>query len=78
MESWLRCFPRGGDDTLVVAAGVMPRSCVPRGAARCRDLAERIAYTCWQMYEAQPSGIGPERVKGLKIDLSRTDTKECV
>lgn len=56
----------------------MPRSCVPRGAARCRDLAERIAYTCWQMYEAQPSGIGPERVKGLKIDLSRTDTKECV
>ena len=56
----------------------VPRSCVPRGAARCRDLAERIAYTCWQMYEAQPSGIGPERVKGLKIDLSRTDTKECV
>ena len=28
------------------------------------------------MYERQPSGIGPERVKGLKIDLSRTDTKE--
>jgi len=28
------------------------------------------------MYERQPTGIGPERVKGMKIDLSATDTKE--
>jgi len=30
------------------------------------------------MYERQPTGIGPERVKGMKIDLSATDTKEYI
>eukprot|EP00933_Yihiella_yeosuensis_P055647 TRINITY_DN5449_c0_g1_i2.p2 TRINITY_DN5449_c0_g1~~TRINITY_DN5449_c0_g1_i2.p2 ORF type:complete len:135 (+),score=16.73 TRINITY_DN5449_c0_g1_i2:101-505(+) len=30
------------------------------------------------MYERQPTGIGPERVKGHAIDLSRTDTREYI
>ena len=50
----------------------------PARAARHKDLAERVAFTCWQMYERQPSGIGPERVKGLQMDLSRTDTREYI
>jgi hypothetical protein len=41
-------------------------------------LAEEVAYTCWQMYERQPTGIGPERVKGLRMDLSKTDTREYI
>lgn len=45
---------------------------------RNAQLAEEIAYTCWQMYEQQPTGIGPERVKGLRMDLSKTDTREYI
>eukprot|EP00928_Gymnodinium_smaydae_P081310 TRINITY_DN64858_c0_g1_i1.p1 TRINITY_DN64858_c0_g1~~TRINITY_DN64858_c0_g1_i1.p1 ORF type:complete len:751 (-),score=120.72 TRINITY_DN64858_c0_g1_i1:104-2356(-) len=42
------------------------------------ELAKSIGYTCWQMYEQQPTGIAPERVKGMKMDLSRTDTREYI
>jgi mannosyl-oligosaccharide alpha-1,2-mannosidase len=41
-------------------------------------LAQDIAETCWQMYASQPTGIGPERVKGMKMDLSATDTREYI
>ena len=41
-------------------------------------LAADLAYTCWQMYERQPTGIGPERVKAMKMDLSATDTREYI
>lgn len=50
----------------------------PARKARHMKLAEDIAYTCWQMYERQPTGIGPERVKRMAIDLSATDTKEYI
>ena len=30
------------------------------------------------MYEQQPTGIGPERVKGQRMDLSKTDTREYI
>ena len=30
------------------------------------------------MYEQQPTGIGPERVKRMKMDLSETDTREYI
>jgi len=42
------------------------------------DLAKSLANTCWKMYDSQPSGIGPERVKGMKMDLSGTDTREYI
>eukprot|EP00440_Ansanella_granifera_P035343 gb/GFBE01038336.1/.p1 GENE.gb/GFBE01038336.1/~~gb/GFBE01038336.1/.p1 ORF type:complete len:751 (+),score=151.33 gb/GFBE01038336.1/:1-2253(+) len=42
------------------------------------ELADSIAYTCWQMYERQPTGIAPERVKGEKMDLSATNTREYI
>lgn len=42
------------------------------------QLAESIAYTCWQMYQRQPTGIGPERVKRMALDLSSTDTREYI
>lgn len=42
------------------------------------ELAEKIAYTCYQMYDQQPTKIGPERVKMMKMDLSRTDTREYI
>ena len=45
-------------------------------AARHRKIAEEIAETCWKMYQSQPTGIAPERVKHKKLDLSMTDTKE--
>merc|ERR1712178_423986 len=45
---------------------------------RFMKLAEDLAYTCWQMYNRQPTGIGPERVKGMKMDLSMTDTREYI
>jgi len=45
---------------------------------RRKKLAEDIGYTCWQMYKRQPTGIGPERVKKRKMDLSLTDTKEYI
>jgi len=46
--------------------------------ARRMDLAESIAFTCWRMYERQPTGIGPERVKRGLFDLSATDTREYI
>lgn len=42
------------------------------------ELADSIATTCWKMYESQPTGIGPERVKGEKMDLSATNTREYI
>lgn len=45
---------------------------------RRMQLADSIAYTCWQMYEKQPTGIGPERVKSEAMDLSKTNTKEYI
>jgi mannosyl-oligosaccharide alpha-1,2-mannosidase len=45
---------------------------------RLQKLAEDLAYTCWQMYKRQPTGIGPERVKRMKMDLSATDTREYI
>merc|ERR1719188_753914 len=42
------------------------------------ELAASIANTCWQMCEQQPTGIGPERVKFMKMDLSKTDTREYI
>merc|ERR1719215_1586831 len=45
---------------------------------RYMKLAENIAYTCWQMYDQQPSGIGPERVKQHKLNLAATDTREYI
>lgn len=42
------------------------------------ELAGKLAYTCWQMYDKQPTGIGPERVKKMRIDLSATDTREYI
>ena len=29
-------------------------------------------------YEQQPTGIAPERVKGMAMDLSKTDTREYI
>ena len=68
----LACFVPGW-----LALGVPHQDDVAR-AAEHTALAEKLAYTCWQMYEQQPTGIGPERVKGMRIDLSRTDTKEYI
>ena len=48
----------------------------PERAKRHRKIAEDLAQTCWLMYKTQPTGIGPERVKNRKLDLSATDTKE--
>lgn len=42
------------------------------------ELADAIATTCWKMYETQPTGLGPERVKGQKMDLSSTNTREYI
>ena len=50
----------------------------PDRKAHIRELAEQIAYTCWQMYEQQPTGIAPERVKSMAMDLSKTDTREYI
>jgi len=68
----LTCFVPGW-----LALGAMTK----RGAgtkSKRMALAAEIAYTCWQMYERQPTGIGPERVKGMKMDLSGTDTREYI
>jgi len=50
----------------------------PARKKRHESLAEKIAYTCYQMYAQQPTGIGPERVKGMRMDLSLTDTREYI
>merc|ERR1712232_1288377 len=42
------------------------------------SLAANIAETCWKMYEQQPTGIAPERVKGMNMDLRTTDTREYI
>eukprot|EP00747_Dinoflagellata_sp_TGD_P107386 gnl/TRDRNA2_/TRDRNA2_170124_c0_seq7.p1 gnl/TRDRNA2_/TRDRNA2_170124_c0~~gnl/TRDRNA2_/TRDRNA2_170124_c0_seq7.p1 ORF type:complete len:552 (-),score=112.35 gnl/TRDRNA2_/TRDRNA2_170124_c0_seq7:14-1669(-) len=42
------------------------------------QLAADIAKTCYDFYSQQPTGIGPERVKQMQIDLSRTDTREYI
>jgi len=68
----LTCFVPGW-----LAVGAMS----DRGAAKREhrmELAASIANTCWQMYEQQPTGIGAERVKFMKMDLSKTDTREYI
>jgi hypothetical protein len=45
---------------------------------RHMKLAEDIAFTCWQMYAQQPTGIAPERVKQMRMDLTMTDTREYI
>jgi hypothetical protein len=50
----------------------------PGRARRHMKLAEDIAETCWQMYAQQPTGIAPERVKQMKMDLTATDTREYI
>jgi len=42
------------------------------------ETAEALAYTCWQMYQRQPTGIAPERVKAETMDLSKTNTREYI
>mmetsp|Transcript_4388 Transcript_4388/g.13872 ORF Transcript_4388/g.13872 Transcript_4388/m.13872 type:complete len:434 (+) Transcript_4388:20-1321(+) len=59
----LMCFVPGW-----LALGAMSE----RGAAtrsRRMKLAADIAYTCWQMYERQPTGIGPEKVFDMSMNL---------
>lgn len=68
----LTCFTAGW-----LALGAPYQSNVSRKEEHLR-LADSIAYTCWQMYERQPTGIAPERVKGMRMDLSATDTKEYI
>ncbi|CAJ1358596.1 unnamed protein product [Effrenium voratum] len=48
------------------------------GSREIMNLADALAYTCWQMYEQQPTGISPERVKGEAMDLSKTNTREYI
>jgi len=45
---------------------------------RRMQLATEIAQTCWQMYKQQPTGIAPERVKRMQMDLKATDTREYI
>jgi len=54
----------------------MPRANATR--KRRLALAESIANTCWHMYHHQPTGLGPERVKSMQMDLSKTDTREYI
>lgn len=68
----LACFVPGW---LILGAQYQPD---PARQAAHVKLAEELAYTCWQMYEQQPTGIGPERVKRMKMDLSVTDTREYI
>ena len=56
----------------------LPWQTDPVRKERLQKLAEDVAYTCWQMYEQQPTGIAPERVKGMVMDLSKTDTREYI
>ena len=50
----------------------------PERQRRHLELAKKLAYTCWQMYEQQPVGIAPERVSNMKMDLSSTNTREYI
>mmetsp|Transcript_14477 Transcript_14477/g.48496 ORF Transcript_14477/g.48496 Transcript_14477/m.48496 type:complete len:462 (+) Transcript_14477:1012-2397(+) len=50
----------------------------PERKARHLAIADEIATTCFAMYDKQPTKIGPERVKRHKMDLSATDTRECI
>eukprot|EP01045_Picozoa_sp_COSAG04_P011771 COSAG04_NODE_768_length_10460_cov_6.967378_5_plen_80_part_00 len=45
------------------------------------DLECKVTTACFvgaQMYAQQPTGIAPERVKQMKMDLTMTDTKEYI
>lgn len=68
----LTCFVPG-----VLALGA-PYQEYPKRRERHMRLAADLAYTCFQMYDQQPTKIAPERVKSLKLDLSKTDTKEYI
>jgi len=51
---------------------------------RHMDAAEKLASTCWRMYQSQPSGIAPETVSfsgdsikaGVKFYILRPETVE--
>merc|ERR1719383_533102 len=45
---------------------------------RHMQLAVDLAETCWEMYNQQPTGIAPERVKNMLFDLSTTTTREYI
>jgi mannosyl-oligosaccharide alpha-1,2-mannosidase len=68
----LTCFVPGW-----LALGAKYQADKTRAAAHVK-LAKDLAWTCYQMYDRQPTKIGPERVKGMKIDLSATDTREYI
>jgi len=68
----LTCFVPGW-----LALGAMSKRGEPKRARRM-EIADELANTCWQMYAQQPTGIGPERVKRMKMDLSATDTREYI
>eukprot|EP00927_Polykrikos_kofoidii_P026415 TRINITY_DN23514_c0_g2_i1.p1 TRINITY_DN23514_c0_g2~~TRINITY_DN23514_c0_g2_i1.p1 ORF type:complete len:718 (-),score=93.84 TRINITY_DN23514_c0_g2_i1:418-2571(-) len=69
----LTCFAPGW-----LALGAKAGRSSAEASERRLSLAQRLARTCWAMYEQQPSGIGPERVKNMKMDLSSTDTREYI
>lgn len=70
----LTCFASGW---LALGASVAdPRAEASR--QRRMKLAADVAETCYKMYEQQPTGIAPERVKQMTMDLSRTDTREYI
>ena len=66
----LTCFVPGW-----LALGIPHQQSIQRKARHLR-LAEDLAYTCWQMYDRQPTGIGPERVRSM--NLSQVDRKESL
>eukprot|EP00929_Paragymnodinium_shiwhaense_P094445 TRINITY_DN55028_c0_g1_i1.p1 TRINITY_DN55028_c0_g1~~TRINITY_DN55028_c0_g1_i1.p1 ORF type:complete len:822 (-),score=151.23 TRINITY_DN55028_c0_g1_i1:271-2616(-) len=72
----LACFAAGW---LALGAKRQPKRAADGAKAERRmKLAKSLAYTCYQMYEKQPTGIAPERVKRMRMDLSATDTREYI
>lgn len=68
----LACFVPGW-----LALGAMSGRGAPDRKERM-ELAADLAYSCWQMYERQATGIGPEHVVGMKMDLSSTYTRQYI
>eukprot|EP00450_Noctiluca_scintillans_P017062 CAMPEP_0194523084 /NCGR_PEP_ID=MMETSP0253-20130528/57872_1 /TAXON_ID=2966 /ORGANISM="Noctiluca scintillans" /LENGTH=495 /DNA_ID=CAMNT_0039367585 /DNA_START=46 /DNA_END=1530 /DNA_ORIENTATION=- len=44
--------------------------------ARHTRLASSIAETCWEMYHQQPTGLAPEYVSRMEMDLRSTEHRE--
>merc|ERR1719383_205097 len=44
--------------------------------ARHTRLASSIAETCWEMYRQQPTGLAPDAVMGMEMDLRSTQQRE--